>query len=354
MKNNKELKYLNIAKGILIILMVTGHTLDGGRFKNFINLFHMAAFVFISGYLFNDRKFEKFEELKIYVLKKIKTLYLFYLKWEIIFFSLRNIFLQLGLYRSEPDLYSTIITPITSIKDYFIGIIKIIFGMGREPFCGAFWYIISLLIIIIGFSSFKYISRNKKIPEVVYVSLCFIIGVISFYTRYIPRLSPALSLTLIFYIGNISNRYNNKIKFNNLFLFASSFFILFIFSNFASIQMSANKMHNPLTFILCSLCGSYFILFISKKIEKYSFSNIINYIGKNTKSIMALHLLMFKPIMIVQLCLGIISFNDLANLTGICASGFWILLYILSGTFLPLLFNYCKVLFVNKKKIKEC
>ena len=50
---SKRIKFLDVSKGLLIILMVIGHS--GSPVTSYIYLFHMSAFVFISGYTFNQK-----------------------------------------------------------------------------------------------------------------------------------------------------------------------------------------------------------------------------------------------------------------------------------------------------------
>ena len=49
----RRLEYLDIAKGILIIMMLIGHTWDSGPVHYFVYSFHMPAFFLISGMLFH-------------------------------------------------------------------------------------------------------------------------------------------------------------------------------------------------------------------------------------------------------------------------------------------------------------
>ena len=51
-KKKEEYKYINIARAIGIILVVCGHCDNIGKIEHFVGLFHMAIFIFISGFLF--------------------------------------------------------------------------------------------------------------------------------------------------------------------------------------------------------------------------------------------------------------------------------------------------------------
>lgn len=69
--NNENLKkiesqpkigWIDIFKGIAITLVVAGHA--GSPINTYIYLFHMPAFIFISGYTYNGQKYTFFEYFK--------------------------------------------------------------------------------------------------------------------------------------------------------------------------------------------------------------------------------------------------------------------------------------------------
>lgn len=66
----KRLRWLDVAKGITIILMVLGHTSIPWRVSNFIFAFHMPLFFIASGWCTNWTK----ENYGAFVLKKLRTL----------------------------------------------------------------------------------------------------------------------------------------------------------------------------------------------------------------------------------------------------------------------------------------
>lgn len=53
--SNKRNDTYDIVKGIAIILMVIGHSGCPYYLKNYIYLFHMPIFYFVSGYFFNEK-----------------------------------------------------------------------------------------------------------------------------------------------------------------------------------------------------------------------------------------------------------------------------------------------------------
>ena len=258
----KRYPILDVAKGIAIILMVFGHSAygDNNFISNFINLFHMAVFIFVSGYLFKNRKFPNLKTLLDYLKSRIKRLYLFYIKYELLFLLFTNFFFLINFYSSNVKYGDKIIYPITSISMFVKKIIEILVGMGREPFCGAFWFIISLIFIIFGYSVIKYVSYkqkfiNSKLLEKIAIISCFIIGYIMQKYININRVAPAFTLMLIYDLGNEAYIYKDKIKFNNYYLGIVCFIALIILNKFGYIAINNNSYSNPLFFIICSLLG---------------------------------------------------------------------------------------------------
>jgi len=347
MKNNNRMFYLDIARAIAIILMVCGHCDNWGSIANFVGLFHISCFMFISGYLFMDKDFIKFSEVFNYLKLKVWKLYKFYLKYEVLFFTLTNFFFLIGFYDQSVNYGAKFITPISSISQYMIGLIKIVLGMGREPFCGAFWYIISLIFVTIGYAIINYIANNQKIMSKnklvnILTLLCFFIGCLMSEFMNIPRVGPSFTLMIIYHFGNLAYRYREKIKFNNFYFALLSVIMLFVLNKVGFISMNNNSFSNPLFFLTCSTCGIYFVLWLSKFIEKtyILLSSLLLHIGKNTLIIMAFHFIGFKVAMFLQLLFDKISYNNLAYLTGYNNNNGWYIIYVIMGVFFPLLLSY--------------
>ena len=348
-----RIKYLDIARGIAIILMIMGHSDNFGMVNRFIGLYHIAIFIFISGYLFKDVKITTIKELIKFCYKKCKKLYFFYLRWEIIFFVLRNVFIKIGFLNTAINYSDKNITEITTIKDFFVGVAKIVIGMGREPFCGAFWFIISLIFITIMFACIKYITskiKKEKLMTFVLSLICFAIGVAMYYIKNIPRLSPAFTLIIIYYLGNLYYMNKDRIKFDNLWVFLFSTISLLVLCNFGSISMNSNNIKDPIFFLICSIFGIYMVFYLSKFIESKlpKISAYIEYVGKKTLPIMALHFISFKIIMLIQLACNNITFEQLGILTGANNNNWLFIIYVIVGVNVPALLG-----FVNDKIISQ-
>lgn len=144
---------LDIAKAICIILMVIGHSGCPEYLKNFIYMFHMPCFFFISGWLLNDRYLT---DIKTGLWNKFKGTYFPFVKWSLLFLACHNIFAALNIYN---DFYS--------INDFFKRTIRIIVSGGGEQLVGGFWFLISLCIASIVSLLFLYVlNRFDKLTTV--------------------------------------------------------------------------------------------------------------------------------------------------------------------------------------------
>jgi len=73
-RNSQRLEYIDLAKGIGIILVVIGHSIDGhGLMGHYISSFHMPLFFVLSGLCFNDARYPQFVP---FLKKRVRTLLL--------------------------------------------------------------------------------------------------------------------------------------------------------------------------------------------------------------------------------------------------------------------------------------
>lgn len=121
---------LDIAKAICIILMVVGHSGCPAYLHNFVYLFHMPCFFFVSGWLLNSRYIT---DLKTGLLRKAKGSYYPFVKWTLLFLLFHNVFAYLHIYEES-----------YSWQTYAERIIRALTMTGGESLLGGFWFLISL------------------------------------------------------------------------------------------------------------------------------------------------------------------------------------------------------------------
>ncbi len=61
--SNQRIKWLDTAKGILILLVILGHSFSNTELKNILGSFYMPAFFIFSGFTLKYEKNKKFTEM---------------------------------------------------------------------------------------------------------------------------------------------------------------------------------------------------------------------------------------------------------------------------------------------------
>lgn len=151
MKNNRD-KSLDIAKAICIILMVIGHSDCPKYLHDFIYMFHMPCFFFISGWLLND-KYVK--DVKTGLIQKAKGSYYPFVKWTLIFLLFHNVFASMHIYENS-----------YSWQTFIERIVRAFMMTGSESLLGGFWFLISLFwASIISLLFFYMLSKNSILTE---------------------------------------------------------------------------------------------------------------------------------------------------------------------------------------------
>lgn len=73
-QSSKRIEYIDIFRGLGILIMVMGHVGFGDLFQHFIHAFHMPMFFWVSGF-FYKRNYD----IKLLIRKRVKTLLVPYL-----------------------------------------------------------------------------------------------------------------------------------------------------------------------------------------------------------------------------------------------------------------------------------
>lgn len=259
--NNKaynRVEFVDIAKGIGIILVVYGHSSLSFHTANvWLHAFHMPLFFFITGMCYNETKY-----------------------------TLKELFLKRWIQIIMPCIYFTIF--ISSIE-ISLGSRQLSSLMINLPH--ALWFLPVLFLSQIIVASVWKFSQNKIIRALfIILSLCC--WYLCSSRKPLPYSLHAIPASVFFCaIGNIIglniNKNNEKIK--ALLCFATLCILVYIVK--CRLNLYENILVHPLAAVIAAIIGIYFIIFISIAFDnKDSLTKqILIWLGKNTLIIMSLH-----------------------------------------------------------------
>ncbi len=348
---------IDIAKGIGIILVVIGHCAVSDSqqlMRNFIYMFHIPLFFFLSGYFF---KIDYTEKKVLFVKRKIKGLWWPYVKWSLLFLVLHNVFLHLHIISPNVTHYYTF--------QEFIrrGASALWFSQG-EYLLGPFWFIGNLffaaLYVLIGTFLIKISKLDKYFTSFLFlVGLFLLFSIISsIYDLSDWHLRPKYFLAAaIFVCGHLSHRYS-FFKYNKITYVIFAIVILFAATIIHYAALGELEFWYDAPYILImGVIGSWMTILISRWLVNTKAKSLLVYIGENTMWVLALHLLAFELVNIIK-----ISYYDLDILylaaCPIPMHNNWLffLLYILVGVGVPISLKYiydkgkCKINNINFTK----
>lgn len=155
MPNKQRNATLDIAKGLCIILLTVSHGGCPNGFRSFILMFYIPCFFVISGWLFSDKYLD---DLKKGLRHKAWGIYKTFVKWELIFLALHNIFTLCGIY-----------TESYSISEIASKAVRIVLMSGGEQLVGGFWFLISLFWATIFSMTYLYVLKLKNKLTLIYI-----------------------------------------------------------------------------------------------------------------------------------------------------------------------------------------
>lgn len=341
MKQNDD--SVSISKAIGIILMVIGHSGCPVWMHHFLSMFHMPLFFFLSGYCFKNYYFDhKTEFLK----KRLKGLYLPYVKWAIVFLLLHNIFFRLNIYNpyygieGEPS-------ALYSVSEYIRRALRICLVMdSHEWLLGGYWFMRDLLVA--SFISLFALKIIKRVNFAIVVMLAVSI-ILTFLDIHPFEILGRAFLDSAFFVTGYQISKNINLIENRRYMVWPCLLIVALGSTLSPASLAYFEWWQIAHFYVCAIAGSIMVLLFSKWICELSLDRLkrsMVYIGNNTIPILTWHLLCFKLVSLFIIELRGYSFLRIAEFPTIAdASGFWIL-YVTVGLMIPIGLS----LIINNKK----
>lgn len=262
---SERIQWIDMAKGIGILLMVLGHTGISAIFHNWIYSFHMPLFIIISGVFFNTKKSHN-EILK----SRVKTLLLPYFFFMILLYV--STFVIHSEYWQTPD-----------FLNYFMN------GSGT-----AIWFLPVLFFCNV---LYGYLCKYKEL-KILIAGISLAVGYLLYmYNVHLPYKIECTFYFLFFLIlGSYFRRQilNLPHRINRFWMLTLSGCCFIISSTLAQISkpvlgMAYNNCGNWYLTIPLALVGTFFVLLICAYFENRLFCHIEKFLlwcGNNTITIL--------------------------------------------------------------------
>ena len=305
---NSRVEWLDIMKGILIILMVVGHAT--GKFNGFIYQFHMAAFFLLSGYTTKLKK-RTFIETLLY---KFCTLFIPVLTAFCIVGGITWLLNKSGKYEVIFDVTQL---PYVGAKFAISAFVKN--GSFYPWWLGASWFIITLFNVDIILRLLFSICNHKV--NVQMLSFSFGLFLFGYMLNSEGKSLPwywTLALIAQFYtiIGILLSevQYEEKkdmrVTLNRVVgvLITSVVSYAFYRTTHVTMDFASGKFNSPILDIFIVLNDTLLIFFMAKIIEKIGvLCKILSFMGSNTLGIVFFHFMYFKVIIGILYLLGVVD-----------------------------------------------
>lgn len=169
MMQNKRINWIDISKGIAIILMVLGHTSIPKPISKYIWSFHMPLFFIVSGMMFKPSKYNNIVE---YVKKRVKSLlvpYIFFSAIVFVSYYGTEYWRPYEIYMGWTG-YALWFVPVLFLGELLLFVISVIKNLGLVT-------IVLIVLIAFGwFLSFFCVKLPYKMDAVPFATVFLIVG----------------------------------------------------------------------------------------------------------------------------------------------------------------------------------
>lgn len=293
---------IDILKGIGIILVVIGHAGCPQWLRNIIFSFHMPLFFIASGFFFND---SYLDDKTQFIKRRIKRLYIPFVKWSLIFLLLHNLFFFIGILNDQYGNQNGLVSSQYSIKEILQHAFNIVTRMcDYEIFTlGAYWFMRALFVGSIMLCVFSWIIRKITIRTDVAIGIAIvttwlIAGGISYFGFQIPHY-PQGGFRDFMAVSFIGVGYFLKINQSHISAKIAVFscIVCLTCAVLHPAKMSIlSSVDNWLIITLSGISGTIAVFFLCKRYVRYNrVGNALAYVGKRSFYVLTFHILMFKP-----------------------------------------------------------
>ena len=270
--DKKRIVWVDIARGVAILLVCLGHRNIPLLFSKWIYTFHLPLFFFLSGY---TTRFETYQNAKDFVQRKLYGLIIPYyflgIIWIMIEFCICTFYRRVN-FNIIHNLYNLF--------------------CGRN--IGSSWFIIALLVVEFIAFSINYFSEKWRLVITVVIAIGGFLLNFQLHGQWIWNTNTALIGIIFFEAAQFIQKYDiiehiSGIQEKIIFFLSLLGSIVSVLFN-SKVDMLYRLYGNILLFLLGGFSGIILLIIISRMIEKTTRSKyFFLYLGKNTLPIIFFH-----------------------------------------------------------------
>jgi fucose 4-O-acetylase-like acetyltransferase len=341
--NNQRKNYVDIVRGIAIILVVFGHAGYPEYLGRFASFFHVPVFFFLSGLFYSDVYYLRPHLL---IVKRLRSLYLPFVAYQVLFLMFHNEFFTLHLYSKDISVAGEYVRYYMP-HDYLIALLHILtFGCTQQAIWGL-WYLQSIFTVTILFLAVSWFGSNQPaayekwrfagVYGIFSVGLLLIANGIT-----LPRSLTTSFISLpFFYFGFLYKRHEADIPIHAAGLFVAVLLLALSAVLYDDrISLANNHLVSFPYFLLNALLGIYAVVCFSKLVAGRFNCSVLRFIGEKSLHILVLHILAFRSIACLQIAILDYPIQWLGKYPVIDATGGWWFVYGVTGVTIPVLVCY--------------
>ncbi len=286
---DQRIKWIDIAKGMGIILVIVGHTfrdemLDASFvcyfLRNFIYSFHMQLFFFLSGFLL-ERTLEKHADSKKVIRKKIDSVLKPFVVYSLLVYI---VFRCVNCIPAIERILDQSSYQAVGIVEYIINCI-----MGNNPYAVHLWYLFVLFIFEM-ISIFVRKAAGEKANGIVFLAAILMYMAGANVNPAIMTINAILKRFLFFVLGQFLYRHSSLLySKSHMMLVAEIISLALIIGDVSFSFEFQNIIVLQLYYFIMLAAKCFVVLLIIRAAVKLQENKILSYLGRNSFSIYILH-----------------------------------------------------------------
>lgn len=351
-------KNIDVVKAIAVMGVVLRHC--GGPHSGFFDLFMLAVFFIVSGYFYKGEYAKTTGNVREFIGKKIKGLWMPYAIADIIWVVLNNLFIKMNVYTDNILILnhgtdSTVHTYM-SLWDICRQVFLSLLFLGDSQLGGAMWFFrvlfsVSILYCILDMTINR-ITANENVKMMVQIIISAVFLLIgwgwSIWGMPLYIVGQTFSCYWLYHFGRLLQKKQLRelsLRWRAV-IGIVSWGVLYACYGHGRVVPVLNEYKDPLFFLIVSVAGWEFLWSVSCflcRMEKIR--DVFALIGENTGAIVILHFLCFKMINAIQVRVYSEPSYMAASFPVLHNDSFWWIVYFVVGIAIPIVLN------VERKKI---